>query len=55
MWKLNNMLLNNQWVTEEINEEVPNKQPKLTPKATRKGISKAQSYHKERDQRPEQK
>ena len=22
MWKLNNMLLNNQWVTEEIKEEI---------------------------------
>ena len=22
MWKLNNMLLNNQWITEEIKEEI---------------------------------
>ena len=22
MWRLNNMLLNSQWVTEEINEEI---------------------------------
>ena len=26
MWRLNNMLLNNQWVTEEIKEEIKNTQ-----------------------------
>ena len=24
MWRLNNMLLNNQWITEEIKEEIKN-------------------------------
>ena len=32
MWRLNNMLLNNQWVTEEIKEEIKNAQRQLKTK-----------------------
>ena len=36
MWRLNNMLLNNQWITEEIKEEIKKQSSRTKPRWTRK-------------------
>ena len=38
MWRLNNMLLNNQWITEEIKEEIKKYLEQMKMKAQRQNL-----------------